>query len=225
MYDRHPHRRRRPNVIPRLSGLRRLALAVLWLGWLTGHAAAQEDPDWPCVQRKAPHLSVAQLWAGPSLPEDASWRDAPELARLVSAISARRTDLDEVRALLARLGPTAGRSREERLLALFAGVFDAIDRERARVIGGIARFAQKQRGLAEQIDAREAAARASEEAAVPGDHDALDRIEEMRDELAWDIRIFQERQRSLSFVCESPVILERRAFAVAQMIQAELGRD
>ena len=203
------------------------AVAAVFAGLLTGQAAAQvqEDPDWPCIQRKVPHLSVAQMWAGPPLPEDDAWRDDPELARLVSAISARRTDLDEVRALLAELGPAEGRSRDERLPALFAGVFEAIDRERARVIAGIGRFARKQRTLAERIDARDAELRAAEAAAAPDDHDAADRVEAMQDALAWDIRIFQDRQRSLTHVCESPVILERRAFAVAQMIQAELDRD
>lgn len=202
--------------------LRSLSLAALCL--TGGQAIAQVDAGWPCMQRKVPHLSVAQLWAGPPLPADAAWRDDPELAHLVSVISARRTELDEVRALLAGLGP-AGQGRDARLLALFAGVFDAIDRERARVVAGIERFAAKQRGLAEQIDARDAALGAAETAAAPHDHDAADRIEQMRDELAWDIRIFQDRQRSLSSVCETPVILERRAFAVAQMIQAQLGQE
>ena len=190
-----------------------------------GPAAAQEDPDWPCIQRKVPHLSPAQLWAAPPLPDGAAWRDDPELARLVPAISARRTNLDEARALVAALGPAEGQSRDERLLALFAGVFDSIDSERARVIGGIGRFARKQRSLAQQIDARDAALGAAESAAAPDDHAAADRIEAMRDELDWEIRIFQDRQRALSSVCESPVILERRAFAVAQIIQAELGRE
>ena len=201
------------------------AAVLLCLTVLAGRAAAQEDPDWPCIQRKVPHLSVAQLWAGPPIPEDDAWRDDPELARLVAAISARRTDLDAVGPMLAELGPSAEQGREERLLALFAGVFGTIDRERARVIGGIGRFARKQRELAAQIDARDAALRDAEAAAAPGDYDAADRIEAMRDELAWDIRIFQDRQRSLSHVCESPVILERRAFALAQMIQGELDRD
>ena len=208
-----------------VSRLRPVAIAALCMGLLTGHAGAQEDPDWPCIQRKVPHLSVAQLWAGPPLPDDDGWRDDPELASLVSVISARRTDLDAVRPMLARIGAAAGQGREQRLLALFAGVFEAIDRERARVIDGIGRFARKQRDLAARVDARDAAMREAEKAAAPDDYEAADRIEAMRDELAWDIRIFQDRQRSLSHVCESPVILERRAFAVAQMIQAELDRD
>ena len=47
----------------------------------------------------------------------------------------------------------------------------------------------------------------------------------MEDKLRWDTRIYQDRQKSLTYVCESPVILEQRAFAVARMIAAELGRE
>lgn len=189
-------------------------------------AAADGEDDWPCVQRKVDHLSVAQVWSGPPIPEEAAaWRGDRELASLVARISARRTDLAEVAPLLQDIGPAGDRSRDERLLAIFAGVFRTIDRERSRLIEGIGRYASKQRGLAEQIDAKEAEIRAARAAAAPDDYDALDRIEELEDSLAWDIRIYQDRHRSLTFVCESPVILERRAFAAAQMIQGELGRE
>jgi hypothetical protein len=206
-----------------LVGPLRLASTVAVLVCLAGTAAGQ-DTDWPCIQRKVPHLSVAQMWAGPPLPEDPIWRDDAELTRLVSMMSARRTDLEEVRPLIEALGPAGERGRDARLVALFAGVFEAIDRERTRIMAGVGRYAAKQRRLSEKIDAREDAIRAMEAAAVPDDHDAQDRLEEMKDELAWDIRIFQDRQRSLTYVCETPVILERRAFAAAQMIQSQLGR-
>lgn len=152
------------------------------------------------------------------------WREDPELEHLVSLISARRTDLEEIRPMLETLGPVDGRDRTERLVALFAGVFHTIDRERARIIAGVERYSKRQRGLSQQIDAREDEIREAEAAAAPDDYDAQDRIEEMRDKLAWDIRIFQDRRRSLTYVCESPILLERRAFAAAQLIQAELDR-
>lgn len=204
---------------------RLVAIAAVCLLLSAGQAPAQEDPDWPCIQRKVPHLSVAQLWAGPPLPEDGARAEDPEIARLAAALSARRTDLDELRPLIAGLGPAEGQSRDERLIALFRSAFETIDRERARVIEGIARFARRQRALAEEIDARGAAVNEAEGTAVPGDAEAAARVAQMRDELAWSVRIYQDRQRSLSFVCESPVLLEKRAFAVAQMIQSELGRD
>ena len=204
--------------------IRRPGAGVAFLCCLATGAAAQETGDWPCIQRKVPHLAVAQLWSGPVPPEDAGWREDPELARLVALIAARRTDLEAVRPMLEALGPAEGQSRDERLVALFAGVFDTIDRERSRIIAGVERYARKQRGLAEQIDAREDTVREAKAAAATGDHDAQDRLEELEDELAWDIRIFQDRRQALSHVCDSPVILERRAFAAAQMIAAQLGR-
>jgi hypothetical protein len=45
----------------------------------------------------------------------------------------------------------------------------------------------------------------------------------MRDAILWDTRIYDERRRSLQFVCETPVILERRAFEVSRMVQARMS--
>ena len=36
--------------------------------------------------------------------------------------------------------------------------------------------------------------------------------------------MFDERQKSLSFVCEVPTIIERRLFALARLIEGELGK-
>ena len=42
--------------------------------------------------------------------------------------------------------------------------------------------------------------------------------------LDWDQRIFTERQQSLTYVCETPVILEQRAFALGRIIAAQVPR-
>ena len=54
------------------------------------------------------------------------------------------------------------------------------------------------------------------------DFDALDAIEEREDKLLWDTRIYQDRNKSLTYVCESPVIIEKRAFAIGKVIQAAM---
>ena len=41
-------------------------------------------------------------------------------------------------------------------------------------------------------------------------------------DLDWSMRIFRERQQSLTYVCETPVILEQRAFAVGRAVEAVL---
>ena len=55
---------------------------IVALGLLAGAAQADTgtDPDWPCIQRKQPHLSLGQMWSGPA-PDDA----IRALARAIAA--------------------------------------------------------------------------------------------------------------------------------------------
>jgi len=196
--------------------MRRLAGAALLALAGAAPVLAFDDPDWPCQQRKVDRLSIGQMWTGPA-PEDLSaWRDDPEIADAAALIAARRTSMEDAAALVAAL-------ERDRLPTLFSGVFALIDAERTRLVDGIVRFALKQRALSEKIDADQAALAAAEAAAKPDDFDALDRIDAQRDAVTWDIRIYDERRRSVMYVCESPVILEKRLFAVARMIEAAMA--
>ena len=38
----------------------------------------------------------------------------------------------------------------------------------------------------------------------------------------WDTRIFEDRRRTISFVCEVPVLIEQRLFALGRTIQQEM---
>ena len=46
--------------------------------------------------------------------------------------------------------------------------------------------------------------------------------EEVLKALRWDTRIYDERQAALTYVCESPVLIEQRAFALAREIRNHL---
>ena len=49
-----------------------------------------------------------------------------------------------------------------------------------------------------------------------------EKIDAAEAQLDWSTRIFQDRQQSLTYVCETPVILEQRAFALGRAIAAHL---
>jgi hypothetical protein len=165
------------------------------------------------------------MWTG-QVPADLdAWRGDADLADRAARIAARRTSDAEVAALVAGVEARGGESREARLARLFVGVFALIDAERSRIVDGITRYARRQAALSARIDAAQVALVQAEAAADPDDFDALDRVDEMRDTLAWDARIFEERNRSLTYVCESPVILERRAFSVARAIMAAIEAE
>lgn len=191
---------------------------TLALALLAGPAfgAAGTDPDWPCIQRKQPNLSMGQVWNGPLPDEEAQAlvRD-PQIARLAERLEQRRLPLDQAEAEIADFAAEASQAQ---LVALMQAIFDRIDSDRGALIGGIARYGQSQLDLSLRIEERRARM-AALEAADPPDFDAIDAEEKALD---WDQRIFTERQQSLTYVCETPVILEQRVFALGRAIAGHL---
>lgn len=193
----------------------RPALLMLCLA-APAQAAGPVDPDWPCVQRRQPQLSVAQVWAGPAADAATGALLAdPAVQELAQVLALRRTALPEAEA---RIAGFAADHDAAALTALFLATFDHIQTRRNQVMAGITRYAHKQAALDDQI----ATARQNHErllAASPPDFDAIDKAEA---EIDWSTRLFQDRQQSLSYVCETPVILEQRAFAIGRAIAAHL---
>ncbi len=49
-------------------------------------------PDWPCSQIKVPEISVAAVWAGPSIDDVGNaWEEDAPIKDLVARLAARRT--------------------------------------------------------------------------------------------------------------------------------------
>jgi hypothetical protein len=179
-------------------------------------AAGPPDPDWPCIQRRQPTLSLAQVWAGP-LPDEATQAlaETPEVQAVARTIALRRTPMEAAEARIAGFAET---HEPVALTALMVATLEHVNLARDRVMAGIASYAHKQAALDARIDTtRHELAAAT--AAEPQDFDRIDALEE---ELDWSTRIFQDRQQSLTYVCETPVILEQRAFALGRSIAALL---
>ncbi|WP_370576442.1 MULTISPECIES: hypothetical protein [unclassified Paracoccus (in: a-proteobacteria)] len=170
-------------------------------------------PDWPCVQARQPHLSLGQVWTGPP-PHEAA-RETPEIAALAERLAQRRMPVEEA---TAAIDAFAQGKDAETLAMLMQAVFQRIDAQRSAIMGGISRYGHRQVALAERVEARRT--RMTElQAAEPPDFDAIDAEEEALD---WDMRVFTDRQQSLTYVCETPVILEQRLFALGRAIAAHL---
>jgi hypothetical protein len=185
---------------------------------LSSAAQAAVEGDWPCIQRKVGELTAAQMWDGPELDTAAGWRDDPAIAALAAELAQRRMPLEEAAPRIERFAAEAGRDRDAKLTALFARVLDRINAERGRLVAGIERYARKQRELADRIKATAlaiTARRAGPAASGPSPS-------ELEESLHWNTRIYDERQAALAYVCESPVLLEQRAFALAREIRNRL---
>lgn len=196
-----------------------LGLAAI-AGLASGASAASgQDPDWPCQQRKVPELSVAQVWTGPDVTEALSaWRNDDDVAALVRQIAPRRVDVADANAAIASfVADMDPATKEEKLVKVFAGVFASLDDERSEVMRGIDRYARRQKAFAEQIRADQ-----SKLSALQSSKPDAPETTELTEQIVGEVRVFNDRRTSLTYVCEVPTLIEQRVFQIARGIQSEL---
>jgi hypothetical protein len=194
----------------------RVLVPLLLLALAGPASAASPDTLWPCIQPKVAELAAGQMWAGPPL-ADAKWRDDQDVAELVPVIAARRTPIEDATTRIEQFAKDAGADKKARLTLLFAGVFEEINGLRSRILNGIERYSQHQIDLSKRIKDESLKVAQAKKAAASDDDKA--KAAELEQQLLWDTRIYDSRSQAMSAVCESPVILEQRAFAIARAIQ------
>jgi hypothetical protein len=176
------------------------------------------ERNWPCHQILVGRLSLAAVWSGPSI-EGLAWRDDQTVADIVARLAARRTPLDDAERAIEDFAQSQGAGKTKKLVSVFAGLFETLNDERTQVIEGLLRFGAKQKELAEKIRA-ENAAREGPGREPP--HASSQDGETVVGNLEWDLRVFDERRQSLTYVCETPALIEQRLFALARVIQRSL---
>ncbi|WP_422038652.1 hypothetical protein [Roseibium sp.] len=180
-------------------------------------AATFDDPTWPCQQRKVQELSIGLMW-NQALPDgfdlDAR-RPLPSQAQdLVALLSLRRVSLAEAEDAVKSFSEDTEFADPQTMLFIFAEIFTTLGKTRRDIINGIEQYSMKQIALSERIETTRSEMRDIEETTDP-DFDRIDRLEEQLD---WDERVFRDRTRSLTYVCETPVLIEKRLYAIAQLL-------
>lgn len=177
-------------------------------------AATFDDPTWPCLQRKVETLSLGIMWPHP-VSEAAMREDLVEDGRqLAETLALRRVDLTQGETFIDAFVTRHDALSTDDLGHVFRDVFNLISSDRTALIKGIGRYSLQQKALAASIDDIQLQMTSLMEAEAP-DFDKVDSLEEKLD---WDRRIFRDRAQSLTYVCETPVLLEKRIYAIAQIL-------
>ncbi len=181
-------------------------------------AADPRYPDWPCAQAKVPEISVAAVWAGPSLDDvQSKWKDDAKVSALVAKVAARRTPLDEAEKDIKQfLANSTDKVTTGKLL--FAGLFDTLNAERSSVMNGLERVTRKQRDAAQKIRSDTMALHELQDASAPDQA----KLDELSNQLLWETRIFEDRRHVVKYVCEVPTTIDQRLFALGRVIQQEI---
>jgi hypothetical protein len=177
-------------------------------------------PDWPCVQPKVSELSAAAMWNGPSIADVANtWQDDDKIKDLVAQISARRTPLDAAQKAITEFIVGTAAEKQQKAKLVFAGVFDTLSSERNQVMDGLERTSRNELDLAAKIKTDVADLRGLED---KPDADQS-KVKDLANEVEWSTRIFEDRRKTIRYVCEVPSTIEQRLFALARMIQQALS--
>jgi hypothetical protein len=202
----------------------RAVLAIAIMASLAPPAVAQfkgkTDPDWPCQQIKTPTFSLASIWAGPQLDLDSqSWRNERDVADLKTQMAQRRVPIADVEAAITDLKAKAGPDANAKLLRAFAAAFADLSQQRSQIIDGLDRIGRRQKAMADRIRAENEAVQKSSDRNNEGDASPGGNGQER---LLWDLRIFNDRRQTVTYVCEAPTLIEQRIGEVARAVQKAL---
>jgi DNA polymerase III alpha subunit len=198
-----------------------VAMAVAIELVLRGMALAADPrfPDWPCNQVKVPEISVAAVWAGPAIDEVGNaWEEDAAIKDLIARLAARRTPLEDAQKAISDFITGTESQRQKKAKLVFAGLFKTLNHERSEVMQGIERYFRKQREFSDQIRSTILQLRELQDRPDPDQS----RVDELTNRVEWDTRIFEERRKTINFVCEVPVVIEQRLFSLARTIQQSL---
>lgn len=200
-------------------------LAVLVTLAPGGASAAGAHGDWPCIQREVPQISVGMVWSGGTIDaEDASWTSNAQVAPKVLEVTSRRKTTEEAVAVVDAFAAELKDDRPRLLTALFAGSYQRLNAERRQIMSGIKRYARRQTALADRI--KQVSRERAELVHIAAPDDAQKaKLAELQEQLAWDTRIYDEREHSLRYVCETPVLLEQRMFQLGRHISQLVSQN
>jgi DNA repair ATPase RecN len=201
---------------------RRIALAMAACWTQSAFALDPRYPDWPCQQLKVPGIAIASVWNGPpvDIGDGAKPNDAKQ-AELVSRLAARRTPIEDARKMIADYIVGTSDEKQEKAKTLFAALYSTLNGQRDEVMNGIERFSRKQKTAADDI--REQAQKLRQMQDKPDADPA--QTEDLVSRLAWQTRIFEDRRKSTSYVCDVPVLIEKRLFDLGGAIQSTMNAD
>jgi hypothetical protein len=202
----------------------RAVLAIATVTLLAPQAIAEYkgkiDPDWPCQQIKTPTFSLASIWAGPQLDLDSqNWRNESDVADLEAQMAQRRVPIADVETAITAFKAKAGSDASAKLLRAFAAAFADLSQQRSQIVDGLDRIGRKQKALTARIRAEnEAVQNTSDQnhngqAATGSDN---------QERLLWDLRVFDDRRQTVTYVCEAPTLIEQRIGEIARAVQQAL---
>ena len=180
-------------------------------------ANAPEPPPkkWPCDQVYNPKLNLSAIWQGPSIDEALKnwWKD-DDVIDYVNALSdpvLKEEDgliiIEEFAKKYTYFGLLKKGEQKEKLVFLFAGLYQKAKDRRTRQYKGIVKFVERQESFRKAIGKSSKLIRQYRKDKI----DIKDkRYIDASSQLEWNTRVFDQRTRLTEYICEEPVFNTQR---------------
>ena len=175
----------------------------------------KKPKKWPCDQVYNPKLNLGSIWQGPSIEESLKdwWKhdDVIEYVNILSEPTLTEENgtvvIEEFAKKYTYLGVLKKPEQKEKLIFLFAGLYQKAKDRRERQYKGIIKFVDRQDSLRKAIGESSKLIRKYRKSKM--DKKSKKYID-ANSQLEWNTRVFDQRTRLTEYVCEEPVFNTQR---------------
>ncbi len=204
--------------------------SLLFLFNSTSKANPPEKPPkkWPCDQVYNPKLNLSAIWQGPAIEDSLKnwWKD-DDVIEYVNILADPTLEekkgteiIDEFAKKYTYFGLLKKADQREKLVFLFAGLYQKAKDKRARQYKGIIKFVERQESLRKAIGSSSKLIRKYRKEKVSKEDK---KFINANSQLEWNTRVFDQRTRLTEYVCEEPVFNTQRLGYQARKILSLLN--
>ena len=193
------------------------------------NANAPEKPPkkWPCDQVYNPKLNLTAIWQGPPIEQELKdwWKD-DDVIEYVNKLSDPVLEesvgvelIEEFAKKYSYFGLIKKPEQKQKLINLFAGLYQKAKDRRNRQYAGIIKFVERQDSIRKAIGSSSKLIRKYRKEKL----DEKDpKFVEASSQLKWNTRVFDQRTRLTEYICEEPVFNTQRLGYQARKILSYL---
>ena len=181
------------------------------------NSAPKDKPPkkWPCDQVYNPQLNLSTIWQGPSIEMALKdwWKD-DDVIEYVNTLSDPTLNEEVGKQLInefAKKYTYAGfikkAEQKEKLIFLFAGLYQKAKDRRTRQYKGIIKFVERQEDLRKAIGSSSKLIRKYRKEKL---NQKSNKYKDAASRLEWNTKVFDQRTKLTEYICEEPVFNTQR---------------
>ena len=183
----------------------------------SAHSDLKDKPPkkWPCDQVYNPQLNLSTIWQGPPI-EGAlkDWWKHDDVIEYVNTLSdptlneeAGKQLINEFAKKYTYAGFIKKAEQKEKLIFLFAGLYQKAKDRRSRQYKGIIKFVDRQEDLRKAIGSSSKLIRKYRKEKLD---QKSNKYKNAASQLEWNTKVFDQRTKLTEYICEEPVFNTQR---------------